>query len=156
MWIPNDIKNPVVKQEPTRKKVSVFGSVNVSDGRLVYSLQQIFNAKTFLEHLNQILEYKPPKKKILLILDNARYHHAKILLPWLESNKRSIELLFLPPYSPELNPIEHVWKRERYIGTHNRFFPTITALKECVADVFDRWAEPNNELLTLCAIKYVV
>jgi len=100
MWIPNDIKNPVVKQEPTRKKVSVFGSVNVSDGRLVYSLQQIFNAKTFLEHLNQILEYKPPKKKILLILDNARYHHAKILLPWLESNKRSIELLFLPPYSP--------------------------------------------------------
>jgi hypothetical protein len=64
MWVPNDIKNPVVKQEPTRNKISVFGSVNVTDGRLIYSIQQIFNAETFLDHLNQILESKSSGKKI--------------------------------------------------------------------------------------------
>jgi transposase len=155
MWVPKDIKSPVVKQEPTRKKISVFGSVNVSDGRLVYSLQQIFNAKTFLEHLNQILVTKSNNKKILMILDNARYHHAKILQPWLEQNKRKIELFFLPPYSPELNPIEHVWKRERYLGTHNRFFPTLDSLKRCIIYGLERWDKPNKELQTLCAINYV-
>lgn len=156
MWVPRDIKSPVVKQEPTRKKISLFGSVNVADGRLVYSLQQIFNAETFLEHLNQILKYKSKNKKIMVILDNAKYHHAKILQPWLERNKRKIELFFLPPYSPELNPIEHVWKRERYLGTHNRFFPTLDALKGCIIDGLGRWAEPNFELQSLCAINYVV
>ena len=91
-----------------------------------------------------------------MILDNARYHHAKKLQPWLERYKRRIELFFLPPYSPELNPIEHVWKRERYLGTHNRFFPTLDALKVCITKGLDRWAVPNNELLSLCVINYVV
>ena len=77
MWIPIENKNPVVFQEPNRFKISVFGSVNIEDGRFVYCMKSIFNAETFLEHLNQIIQYRT-KKKILLIVDNARYHHAKI------------------------------------------------------------------------------
>jgi transposase len=43
------------------------------------------------------------KKKILLVLDNAKYHHAKILQPWIESVSNILELFFLPPYSPDLS-----------------------------------------------------
>ncbi len=94
MWIPKEIKNPTVKQEPTRHKISVFGTVNNNDGRFVYSINPVFNAQTFLEHLKQVIQFRAKKKKILLIIDNARYHHAILLKPWLEENKRKIELFF--------------------------------------------------------------
>jgi transposase len=155
MWVPPEIKNPVVFQEPNRKKQSLFGSVNTQDGRFVYNFNTIFNAETFLEHLKQIIQYKAKNKKILLILDNARYHHAVLIQPWLEKNKRKIELLFLPPYSPELNPSELIWKVIRYSGTHNRYFPTLESLFEVLILKFEQWAQPNDELVKLCTVNYV-
>ena len=61
----------------------------------------------FLEGL--LIRYKDAGE-ILLVLDNARAYHSKELEPFLESNKEKLELLFLPPYSPNLNPMEWFWK----------------------------------------------
>lgn len=44
-----------------------------------------------------------------MILDNAKIHHAKLLKPFLEDFKDRLELMFLPPYNPELNLIEGLW-----------------------------------------------
>ena len=44
-----------------------------------------------------------------MLLDNVRYYHAKRLKPTLERYKHRIELIFLPPYSPDLNPVERLW-----------------------------------------------
>ncbi|NLD99523.1 MAG: hypothetical protein GX640_06580, partial [Fibrobacter sp.] len=60
-----------------------------------------------------------------------------------------------PPYSPELNPTELIWKRTRYKATHNRYFPTIDSLCDALEIQFQQWALPNEELLSLCAINYV-
>lgn len=155
MWVPPEIKNPIVFQEPNRQKKSLFGSVNTQDGRFVYNFSPIFNAITFLEHLKQVIQFKAKNKKILLILDNARYHHAILIQPWLEENKRKIELFFLPPYSPELNPSELIWKATRYSGTHNRYFPTLESLSDVLKSKYEQWAQPNDELVSLCAINYV-
>ena len=155
MWVPPEIKNPIVFQEPNHKKKSLFGSVNTNDGRFVYNFSPIFNAETFLEHLKQIIQFKVKNKKILLILDNARYHHAILIQPWLEENKRIIELLFLPPYSPVLNPTELIWKATRYSATHNRYFSTLESLSDVLKSKYDLWAQPNDELVSLCAINYV-
>ena len=81
---PKRDQNPVVKQEPTRHKISVFGTVNNQDGRFVYTINPIFNVDTFLEHLKELIQFRTKKKKILLVVDNARYHHAILLKPWLE------------------------------------------------------------------------
>ena len=91
----------------------------------------------------------------MLIIDNAKYHHAILLKPWLEENKRKIELFFLPPYSPELNPVELVWKETRYSETHNRYFPSLKSLFECITGSFERWSKPNETLKSLCKINYV-
>ena len=155
MWLPKDIKDPTVIQEPNRLKVSIFGSVNVDTGRLVYCMNSIFNAETFLEHLKKILQGRSKRRKILLIVDNARYHHAKVIQPWLERNKRKIEFMFLPPYSPELNPIERVWKKTRYLATHNRYFPTLESLSSEISQRLNIWDLPNEELTSLCSINYV-
>lgn len=156
MWIPPEVKEPVVFQEPTRKKVSIFGSVNVHNGHFLYMISTIFNAETFAEHLKQLILQRPKGKKILLILDNARYHHAILIRPWLEENKRKIELFFLPPYSPELNPAELIWKFSRYSVTHNRYFPTIDDLSDALEMKFRDWVVSNDELQSLCKINYVV
>lgn len=155
MWVPPEILNPVVFQEPNRKKVSFFGSVNSNDGHFIYDMSPIFNAATFLGHLMHLVIFKAKGKRILLILDNARYHHATLIQPWLEENKRKITLLFLPPYSPELNHSELIWKITRYFVTHNRYFPTIDSLCCALEMKFAQWDMPNEELKSLCAINYV-
>jgi len=87
-----------------------------------------------------------------VILDNSRYHHALLLQPWLESHSEEIQLDFLPPYSPELNPIERVWKLTRRLCTHNRYFPSIDDLTNVVSEQFEHWTLPNTILQKLCII----
>lgn len=89
---------------------------------------------------------------MILILDNATYHHASALKPWLTEHKQFISLDFLPPYSPELNGIERVWKVTRRLCTHNQYFPLLNELIETVFSQFDSWNKPNQILRRLCAI----
>lgn len=73
----------------------------------IYRLQKTKKAKNFLNLLYQ-LRHRQKKKWIILIVDNARIHHAKVVKKYcLENN---IILVYLPPYSPEYNPIEFLWK----------------------------------------------
>lgn len=67
-----------------------------------------YDAKVFLDFVKVILD-KYPTGKIVMILDNAKIHHAKLIKPFLEEIKDRIELMFLPPYSPNLNLIEGLW-----------------------------------------------
>ena len=152
MWIPPEEKDPTVLQEPTRFHISVFGAVNVGTGQLVHQMSEIFNAVTFLDFLKNLLSFRMPQKVIHLILDNSRYHHAKLLEPWLKKHKKEIILDFLPPYSPQLNPIERVWKQTRQKATHNRYFPALFDLVQAVQMQFSRWSLPNDTLTQLCTI----
>lgn len=76
-------------------------------------------AEVFLDFLKAIVE-DYPDRKIFVIADNARIHHAKIVSAWLAENKDRIELFFLPPYTPEHNPDEYL---NRQIKTHLRQKP---------------------------------
>ena len=89
---------------------------------------------------------------MLLVLDNARYHHAKLLAPYLRCHAQDLRLLFLPPYSPQLAPIERVWKLTRRLATHNRYFATLPEVLKAVNACFDRWRRPNDVLRRLCCI----
>jgi len=59
---------------------------------------------------------------------------------------------FLSPYSPELNPIERVWKLLRYLWLHNRFFGSLDELTTIVDAQFAVWNQPNPVLKRLCSI----
>src|SRR5574342_295213 len=89
---------------------------------------------------------------MIVILDNARWHHAQQIKPWLKEHHNVIRLDFLPPYSPNLNPIERVWKLIRRLCTHNRYFPNINNLINTVFNQFKRWQQPNETLRRLCAL----
>jgi len=152
MWIPPEDTDPVVLQEPTRKSIGIFGAVRISNGCLVTSQEKTFNSMTFLHFMEKLLPLKKPDRKMVVILDNARWHHAKALTPWLTEHQDIFRLDYLPPYSPDLNNIERVWKLTRKLCTHNRYFAMLEDIAEIVFHQFDIWSQPNDVLRRLCAI----
>jgi transposase len=152
LWVPPEEKDPITRHAPTRKSMALFGAVSASRGEMVTMDATIFNAETFLQFLQKVIRSKKRGKKIILILDNARYHHATMIQPWLTKSKDKIQLLFLPPYSPDLNNIERVWKMTRRICTHNRYFATMDELLFIVRKQMKLWSNPNETLRKLCCI----
>ena len=80
MWVPPEDKDPVLLHHPTRKSVGYFGAVRLRDGKLVFQREEKkFNAVTthaFLKHLRQTSSRSG--RRVIVIIDNARYHHAKL------------------------------------------------------------------------------
>lgn len=152
MWIPPEETDPVLLHAPTRKSVALFGAVNLRSGQLVTQFDPKFDAVTFGTFLRRLLRHRRPGRRLLVILDNAKYHHARLLIPFLSEHRRSMKLVFLPPYSPNLNPIERVWKLARRLSTHNRYFPQLQDLVVAVSERMALWRKPNPVLRKLCGI----
>jgi len=112
-----------------------------------------FNALTFLAFLKRLRRTSiPAGHRVVVITDNAKYHHARLHKEWRENHAEDFALEYLPPYSPELNPIERVWKLTRRQCIHNRYFPTLEEVVTTVEAQFGLWARGNETLRRLCAI----
>lgn len=137
---------------PTRKSVACFGAVSLSTGKFIRAMCEKFDAVTFETFLKKLVRYRSRGKRMVVVLDNARYHHAVLLKPLLRKYRSVLTILFLPPYSPQLAPIERVWKLARRMAKHNRFIHhakrTACRSRKC----FDRWRQTNSVLRRLCGI----
>lgn len=151
MWVPPEEKDPILLMAPTRKSISLFGAVNLKDGRLMSQFEKKFDAMTFMDFLKYLLRHRKKDKKMVVILDNAKYHHANLLHPFIKKNKK-LSLEFLPPYSPELNPIERVWKLTRKLCIHDNYFENLDDLIDAVTKQHALWKKPNGTLWKLCCI----
>ena len=78
------------------------------------------NAETTLVLFKRTEEASPDTRIFHLFSGNARYHHAKMLKPWLERPEYRLKLHYLPANAPHLNPIERLWGIMRRHVTHNR------------------------------------
>jgi len=103
---------PIVKNTEVKVKISMISAIT-NQGKVLWKLHSgTIDGIKFHEFVKRLVYNK--KKKIFLILDNARVHRSKILAEWLQENKERIELFFIPPYSPELNPDEHINSDVKY------------------------------------------
>jgi len=154
MWIPPEIKDPVLLHHPTRKSVGYFGAVRIRDGKFLFAQEpQAFDAQTTWSFFRQVRQSSRRNgRRVVMIIDNAKYHHATLHAQWRQEQQPDFSLAFLPPYSPDLNPIERVWKLTRRLCLHNRYFPTLTAVIEAVERTFAEWTKPNATLKRLCAV----
>ena len=97
---------PVVNASAKYESLSMISAIT-NRGRIHWMvIDGAVNKDRFIEFLERLC--KSTKRKIFLILDNLRVHHAILVKGWLEGRTDKIELFFLPPYSPDLNPDEHV------------------------------------------------
>lgn len=122
-----------------RLTAHLFGTISLDSADFTYWFADVFNGHTFWTFLKRLVA-KYRGRKIFLIIDNAPFHN----LPpdgklWLAENRRRIELFRLPPYSPEFNPIEGVWKTTRKMTTHNRFYPTPQARDAALRATFAKF-----------------
>ncbi len=97
-----EIKDPVLLHAPTRKSVACFGDISLFSGKFVRAMRDTFNAQTFETFLKKLLRHRSQGKRMVVVLDNAWYHHAILLTPSLTKYRKVLTLLFLPPYSPQL------------------------------------------------------
>ncbi len=68
----------------------------------------------------------------MLIIDNASFHESLNVKEFVESHSEYPELVYLPPYSQDLNPIERVWKHLRYPVTQNSYFESLEAVIDAI------------------------
>jgi transposase len=114
----------------TKEKVGVSGALNLQNGRIYSLIFDGCDSNTFIYYLESLLEKYKGGKKIALILDNASSHKSKLVKEYAESVIDRLKLIYLPPYSPDLNPVEGVSKDLRYKVTHNVYFDSIEILEE--------------------------
>lgn len=136
---------PRVDTFGARKTAHVYGAISIEERpRFLYQFADVFNGRTFLDFLKELVS-RSRRRKVFLIIDNGPCHSLE---PdgqqWLENNRTRIELHRLPPYSPELNGIEGVWKVTKKRTTHNRFYRTVDDRDSALVDTFETFkAQPE-------------
>ena len=154
MWVPPEVDDPILLHAPTRKSVCYFGAVRLRDGKFLFSRETgRFDGMTTWNFLAKLRERsRRAGQRVVVIIDNAKYHHATLHAAWRAEQEPEFALSYLPPYSPDLNPIERIWKLTRRLCLHNRYFPTLDQVIVAVEEQFASWIHPNDTLKRLCAV----
>jgi transposase len=121
-------QRPMVKAMLTHQYVYAYGAVSIPDGHFDSLVLPHVNGDCMGLFLAEIAE-RYPADNIVMVLDGAGWHKNQSMpIP------DNIRLLSLPPYSPELNPVEHLWDELREKHFHNRAFDSLDALEGHLVD----------------------
>ena len=97
---------PILTHPAKKFKINMISAIT-NTGKTMFALyEENINVDRFIDFLQRVIASS--QKKIYMIVDNLRVHHAKLVKQWLEENKEKIALFYLPPYSPEFNPDEYL------------------------------------------------
>ena len=100
-------KTPTLPYGNNKLRVNMISSVTNQGKMRFMFFDGAFNAKTFLKFIKRLVQ-GADGRKIFLIVDNLRVHHAIVVTEWLEKHKDEVELFYLPSYCPEYNPDEYL------------------------------------------------
>lgn len=151
-WYPKG-KTSVVMSPATKEKVSIVGAVKIGSGNLVHQKVEYFRKEQVIDFLELLREEeKDSEGPIYIILDNARPHKAIAVKEYLKTVGVRFRMLWLPPYSPELNPSENIWRQLRKEKTHNIFFEDLDKLHSAVDSFFNSYCMANETMRSLCAL----
>lgn len=98
----------------------LFAAMDYETGYVIHREEEAYTAAAFQRFLMDVLT-QYPEGNLVMVLDNARIHHAEDIQPFLREQKRLL-LVYLPKYSPELNPVEGLWKWLKHDVVNNVFF----------------------------------
>lgn len=122
------------KMTACQKRINLIGAINLKDYKIEYQKAEWVNKKSLKEFATQLCAAYPDASKIHLILDNAGYHKSEEFLNFIETTK--IKIHYLPPYSPNLNPIERLWKIMHEQVTYNKYYQKFADFTEGILSFF--------------------
>lgn len=149
-----------MKSYPGRKSVAYSGFAVSKTGELFVAKPEWFNFETTIDCIRQFLSafQIKPGEKLYLIMDNAPWHKKAVRLISTEEQyadiRNRVTIINLPPYSPDLNPIEQVWRITRRENTHNQFWINLQALTTVLDNWFRLFKLPNEKLASLCSFAW--
>jgi transposase len=152
-WILKGVKE-FVSTLGNHAKVSVFGALDHILGKVYHMKFRRMNGKAFIKFVKHLMAIHKGKR-IFLVMDNAPWHKSGEVMAFLEGNKKAIKVLWVPTYSPDFNPIEHLWKFMRDIVSHNSFFPTIRELWDVLSQFFKGISTANEKIKSICSPDYL-
>jgi len=141
-WAPKQEKL-AIEQTSGRQRINIHGAIDLETGQTRMIEVETVDAASTIKLLQSIEAIYPMLALIHVFLDNARYHHAKLVQEWLAQPGRRIKLHFIPPYCPHLNPIERLWGVMHKHVTHNKCYATCAQFADATL-AFLRETVPRN------------
>jgi transposase len=132
-WIQKGVRKEIPANSG-RSRINLSGVIDVIEHKILVQEDRMLNAEATISFFRKIEEAYPGKNRIHVFCDNARYYRNKAVTEHLKASK--IQLHFLPVYSPNLNPIERLWKwmKERVI--YNTYYPEFEDFRMAVFGFF--------------------
>jgi transposase len=118
-----------------RSRVNINGAVDVACLKVVVEFGDAVNAQSTIALLRRLEARHPKAKTVYVYCDNARYYRSRLVQAYLAGSK--IKLIFLPPYCPNLNLIERLWKYFRQQVLYNRYYEHFAAFKAACQKFFE-------------------
>ncbi len=139
---------PAVRSTTGRRRPDLHGALDPGTMKLTMGGGGRIDATTTLRLLRRLERDHPGSAAIHVFLDNARQHHAKAPVPFLERPDCRVRLHFLPPYAPHLNPTGRLWGVMHRHVTHNRFHADLRQFTEAIFRFFDETLPREWEAIT--------
>lgn len=149
VWAPRG-ERPCVKSQADYENIHVIAAACPGTGQAEGMLSEKLNYHVMEGFLDQLSQRLTQDRHAVLVLDRASYHRAKSLI--VPSN---ITLMLLPPYSPELNPMENLW---HYLRSHywsNQIYVNKMTLSEAAQKGFETVQLQPENIKSICAVHYV-
>jgi transposase len=144
-------QQPKLKTSGKRKGYKVFGLIEYFTGRFFdQGPAGRLNSTAYITFLKRVLEQTT--QPILLMQDGAKYHTSAETQAFFAQQTARLTIFQLPPYSPDYNPIEKLWKQIKPEDTHVPYFPTFEALTERVEQALLKFATVPEAVLALCGL----
>jgi len=132
-WIKKG-KEKQIKTTASRTRLNITGAINIKSREVITKRYETINSENTIDFFKKVLLFYPKAKKINIIADGAAYHKSQLLKEFITDKK--IEIHILPPYSPNLNPIERLWKIMNEYVRNNRHFENAKEFREAIDDFF--------------------
>ena len=152
-WLPVG-ENVQLKTNTGRQRVTINGALDSETKAIIVQEDQVLNADNTIKFFKKIESKYPSSETIYIVLDNAGYYKGKKIKEYLSNSK--IKLLYLPPYSPNLNLIERVWKFFKKKVLANAYYESFLDFrKACLSFFYKRtWRSFRPELDSLLTDKF--
>lgn len=137
-------KTAYLKSNTGRQRININGAISTNGLDGVFKSYDTINAVSVVDFLGELEKQNTDAKIIYVIADNAKYYRAKIVTEFLKNSK--IEILFLPPYSPNLNVIERLWKFFHEKVTNNKYYEKFKDFNNATMGFFENIDQYKEEL----------